>query len=274
MKYADGCAGRAAYIAYVGGIDINENRLDSNGHQGAGLSEAGLDVAASGRAIPRCSQPHHRPSGDGGFRDFQGPSQSRLTAGAADGESRAQRMGHSRTRRDASGADVVQTETRLGNGWIRLGAGGKRDDPRHDRAAPFSQHESTSTSKSSTWCRTTSTSRHSQTLRTNCKRLIIVLPSFLEIFFGDIRRTQMFQKMAGTTTAPKWGDRMVIGTPMRRPVLAAANRVTSVGSCTLLARYRTVRRDGLSSDHQLAFRRDVSFSGLAASSFSRRARRW
>src|SRR5438132_890333 len=68
----------------------------------------------------------------------------------------------------------------------------------------------------------------------NCKRLIIVLPSFLEIFFGDIRRTQMFQQWAGTTMAPKWGDRMVIGTPMRRPVLAAANRVTSVGRCTLL----------------------------------------
>jgi phosphatidylserine/phosphatidylglycerophosphate/cardiolipin synthase-like enzyme len=69
----------------------------------------------------------------------------------------------------------------------------------------------------------------------HCKRLIIVLPTFLEIFFGDIRRAQMFQAMAGTTMIPKWGDRMLIGTPMRRPVLAAADRVTSVGRCTLLA---------------------------------------
>jgi hypothetical protein len=69
----------------------------------------------------------------------------------------------------------------------------------------------------------------------NCKRLIILLPSFLEIYFGDIRRTQMFQQMAGTTLVPKWGDRMLIGTPMRRPTLAPADRVTSVGRCTLLA---------------------------------------
>jgi len=45
----------------------------------------------------------------------------------------------------------------------------------------------------------------------------------------------MFQAMAGTTLVPKWGDRMLIGTPMRRPVLAAADRVSSVGRCTLLA---------------------------------------
>jgi phosphatidylserine/phosphatidylglycerophosphate/cardiolipin synthase-like enzyme len=69
----------------------------------------------------------------------------------------------------------------------------------------------------------------------HCKRLVIVLPSFLEIFFGDVRRTQMFQKLAGSTTQVKWGDRMLIGTPMRRPVLAAPDRITSMGRCTLLA---------------------------------------
>jgi hypothetical protein len=69
----------------------------------------------------------------------------------------------------------------------------------------------------------------------HCQRLIILLPTFLEVFFGDRRRGEMFARMAtGSPGHTAWGNRMLIGTPMRRPVLAPAGRTTSAGRLILL----------------------------------------
>jgi len=63
----------------------------------------------------------------------------------------------------------------------------------------------------------------------HCKRLAIILPSFLEVYFGDTKRGQFFDQLHA-----HWGDRLFIGTPLRHPVLAAPGRVTSSGRMSLL----------------------------------------
>ena len=64
----------------------------------------------------------------------------------------------------------------------------------------------------------------------NCERLIILLPSFLEVYFGDRKRGNFFKDLSLA-----WGDRLFIGTPMRQPVLDPPGRTTSKGRLTLLA---------------------------------------
>jgi hypothetical protein len=69
-----------------------------------------------------------------------------------------------------------------------------------------------------------------------CRRLVILVPfGTPDQVFGDQRRLATFERLAGTTGGPGgWGDRMVVGTPFRRPVLPAAERAASIGRGSLL----------------------------------------
>lgn len=69
-----------------------------------------------------------------------------------------------------------------------------------------------------------------------CRRLVIVVPSGTpDQIFGDERRLATFERLAGSTGGPGgWGDRMVVGTPFRRPALPAAERHASIGRASLL----------------------------------------
>jgi phosphatidylserine/phosphatidylglycerophosphate/cardiolipin synthase-like enzyme len=64
----------------------------------------------------------------------------------------------------------------------------------------------------------------------HCSRLAILLPSYLEVPFADTKRAIFFDELAAA-----WGDRLYIGTPVRRPVLDAPGRMTSRGRMSLLA---------------------------------------
>jgi phosphatidylserine/phosphatidylglycerophosphate/cardiolipin synthase-like enzyme len=63
-----------------------------------------------------------------------------------------------------------------------------------------------------------------------CRRLVVIIPTESDQYFGD-RRRRMIADRLGETSA--WGDRFFIGCPMRRPVLAAADRITGKGRCVL-----------------------------------------
>ncbi|TDB89411.1 hypothetical protein E1264_08335 [Actinomadura sp. KC216] len=60
-------------------------------------------------------------------------------------------------------------------------------------------------------------------------RLLIVLTGGADQVVGDIRRRQIFQRLDDA-----WGDRMIVGTVVRRPVLGDAERVASKGRLILL----------------------------------------
>jgi phosphatidylserine/phosphatidylglycerophosphate/cardiolipin synthase-like enzyme len=67
----------------------------------------------------------------------------------------------------------------------------------------------------------------------HCQRLIILTHSSLgDIPFGDDRRQAIFQTLADPSG---WGDRVLFGSPFRRPVLDSAARTASTGRLTLLA---------------------------------------
>ena len=67
-------------------------------------------------------------------------------------------------------------------------------------------------------------------------RLVIVVPTGSDQVFGDIRRRELFERLRDDpATGRGWGDRLVVAAPQRRPVLANAGRVASKGRVELLA---------------------------------------
>jgi phosphatidylserine/phosphatidylglycerophosphate/cardiolipin synthase-like enzyme len=65
----------------------------------------------------------------------------------------------------------------------------------------------------------------------HCRRLVITIPaSTPDQVFGDQRRLATFERLSGATGGVGgWGDRMVVGTPFRRSVLPPAERFASIG---------------------------------------------
>lgn len=225
------------YVAYLGGIDVNTNRLDAPGHHGAGYREP--ESPAPPRAAPY-HDVHARVGGEavvdafGVFEDrfaFDVPPvpadpSTRLPFPTPDPSIFAAYPGEHLVQ-------VSQTEFRAsdptrGFPWAREGnrtnietfvraIAAARDyiyiedqylvpDDRYIHAlVAASQH---------------------------CKRLVILaLSSIGDIPFGEDRRLAMFQRLA----APEaWGDRVLIGSPHRRPVLDPADRTASIGRLTLV----------------------------------------
>ena len=68
-----------------------------------------------------------------------------------------------------------------------------------------------------------------------CKRLVMVMPSIAALDnqpFSRLRRDHILARLHDPSA---WGDRALIGAPMRRPVLPGSERLTSGGRCVLLA---------------------------------------
>jgi phosphatidylserine/phosphatidylglycerophosphate/cardiolipin synthase-like enzyme len=65
--------------------------------------------------------------------------------------------------------------------------------------------------------------------RDHCRRLLITVPSETDQPFGDLRRRHVFDRLRDA-----WQDRLLIGFPQRRPILARADRFASRGRCFLV----------------------------------------
>jgi phosphatidylserine/phosphatidylglycerophosphate/cardiolipin synthase-like enzyme len=67
----------------------------------------------------------------------------------------------------------------------------------------------------------------------HCKRLIVVSPSIMtlaDIPFGHERRADVVSRLLA-----RWGSRAIIGAPIRRPVLPSPGKLTHEGRCILYA---------------------------------------
>jgi phosphatidylserine/phosphatidylglycerophosphate/cardiolipin synthase-like enzyme len=71
------------------------------------------------------------------------------------------------------------------------------------------------------------------TAAASCRRLLIMIPTGSDQIFGDRRRQMIIDRLRGDSSAPGWGNRFFIGCPMRRTRLTAAGPITGTGRCTL-----------------------------------------
>ena len=235
VRHADALASGDAdrHVAYVGGIDANENRLDTPGHQGAGYRKP--DAVADPAAAP-FHDVHSRITGPAAsevFGVFAGRYR-RDTAG--DAAAAPPLAAPTATALNGTGRDVMQiAQTSFkpvpGSGSVPFDWAPEGNATTHGtivgaiRAARelIYIEEQYMVPDDSYIAALVGAADH-------CQRCVIVLPSFLEIFFGDRRRGAMFERMQLA-----WGQRLLIGTPMRRPVLAPTGRVASTGRFALVA---------------------------------------
>lgn len=219
------------YAAFIGGIDINTNRLDSPGHHGAAYRDPGsFDV-------PHAHSYHDVHARVGGaatidafgvFRDrhvrdvgaeppFPPPAAAAFDAFPGDHIVQVSQTAF----KAAPGGD--------GFAWAPEG---NRTNWETFRKAIGAAREYIYIEDQYY----VPDDGYVQTLREasqHCQRLLILTHSSLgDIPFGDDRRQAIFQALADPSA---WGDRVLFGSPFRRPVLDAAARTASTGRLTLLA---------------------------------------
>lgn len=227
--------GPQRYSAYVGGIDVNANRLDSPGHQAAKWTEP--DSHAEPAPDP-FHDVHCRLTGPVTaevFHVFKGRDEAHLS----DSEIAT---------RPAENVPVVPSLSELpqrGRDIVQVAQTSFKPAPGRPgfRWAPDGNATTHETFVSAIGSAREHIYIEEQYMvpsdaymaaliaaAGHCERLIILLPSFLEVYFGDRKRGDFFKSLSLA-----WGDRLFIGTPMRQPVLGPAGRTTSKGRLTLLA---------------------------------------
>lgn len=226
------------YVVYMGGIDINHNRLDAPGHHGAGYR------APTSTSPPRAAPYHdvHARVGGAAVVDAFGVFEDRfgfdVPANPNDPSTALPFATPTADMFSAVGGghlvQVAQTEFKAG-----------------DPARGFPWSPEGNRTNADTYVRAIQSAREYIYIEDqylvpddryidalvqaaqHCKRLVILALSAIDdIPFGEDRRLAMFQRLA----APQaWGDRVLIGSPHRRPVLDPADRTVSTGRMTLMA---------------------------------------
>ncbi len=228
-------SGPERYSAYVGGIDVNANRLDSPGHQAAKWTEPDSEAEPAPGPFHDVHCRLTGPVAAEVFHVFKGRDEAHLS----DTEIA------SRPAEDVPAVPVLSELSQRGRDIIQVAQTSFKPAPGRPgfRWAP----EGNATTHN-TFVKAIRAAREHIYIEEqymvpsddymaalvgaadNCERLIILLPSFLEVYFGDRKRGNFFKDLSLA-----WGDRLFIGTPMRQPVLDPPGRTTSKGRLTLLA---------------------------------------
>ena len=223
------------YTAYVGGIDVNANRLDSPGHQAAKWTEP--DSEADPAPDP-FHDVHCRLTGPVAaevFHVFKGRDEAHLS----DSEIA------SRPAEDVPVVPALSELPQRGRDIVQVAQTSFKPAPGRPgfRWAPEGNATTHKTFVSAIRAAREHIYIEEQYMvpsdaymaalieaAGHCDRLVMLLPSFLEVYFGDRKRGNFFKDLSLA-----WGDRLFIGTPMRQPVLDPPGRTTSKGRLTLLA---------------------------------------
>ena len=224
-------AGNNRFVAYVGGIDINNNRHDSPGHNGAAWAEP--NSPDDPRASP-FHDVHCRLTGPAASEVFQVLKWRNEQVGPVDPKPV---MVPATSDWGTPGRHVIQVAQTVY----------RPSTPPSDPGVPTWVRDGNATTHE-TFVNAINAARehiyieeqymvpstpYMEALTAaagHCRRLVILLPSYLEVYFGDRKRGAFFDELAAA-----WGERLYIGTPLRRPLLDPPGRVTSRGRMTLLA---------------------------------------
>ncbi len=234
------------YVAYVGGIDINSNRLDTPGHHGRAYTDP-TEAPETGPSLESpLAKPFHdvhaRITGPGAAdvfktwderynyhkdivntppaKVFEPPPAHTLSNQKAKHIVQVGRTYH----KPKSGTDfsfAPKGETTINDTLIRAIKAAREYIYIEDQY--FTPNDS---SKVETYFNVLLEARK------HCKRLVILVPAETDQPFGDERRRFLFNKLR-EPEKKGWGDRVLIGTPLRRPVLGNPGRVASQGRCIL-----------------------------------------
>jgi phosphatidylserine/phosphatidylglycerophosphate/cardiolipin synthase-like enzyme len=241
-------------VGYVGGIDMNQNRLDSPGHHGSAWRPAD-EIALAPAPSPRAFHDvHARITGPAAAdvalsfqrrweldTDLQPPRQpgdpdlldpAFLAPAADDPAVPPQQARHlvqicrSGYTPDPSGGSVALPWSRQGEGTISqalIKAIGAAEEYICIEDQYFTPHDAYVDALLDA------------ALRAPRLRLLIVMPSASDQVFGDIRHQQIFDILRAGRPGEGggFGDRLLIGAPVRRPVLGDAGRVASQGRAVL-----------------------------------------
>ncbi len=228
-------AGPDRYSAYVGGIDVNTNRLDSPGHHGTAWQEP----AETGEPRPNTFHDVHcRLTGAAAaevFHIFRGREELAFAQARAAGETvlPPPPVLPAPDEWRALGRHVIQVAS---TAYLPAPGGeGLPWAPDGDRTTHDTFVRAIHAAREHIYIEEqymVPSEAYMEALESaagHCCRLVILLPTFLEVYFGDRKRGAFFDRLAQA-----WGERLFIGTPIRRPVLAPTGRTTSKGRCTLM----------------------------------------
>lgn len=234
-------------IGYLGGIDINGNRLDSPGHHG--------------RAYRPPSQVSNTPSARA-FHDVH----ARITGPAAAVALTFARRWEFDSSRQPAGSpqlgvafatplatDTAEVPPQPARHLVQVGRSGYAPDPAGG-STPLPWSPAGEPTIAQAIVRAMEQAREyiyiedqyftppdthihallDASVRDPKLRLLIVIPTSSDQLFGEIRRREMFERLRDDpATGRGWGDRMIVGAPVRRPVLGNAGRVASKGRLAL-----------------------------------------
>lgn len=240
---------RQEVIGYVGGIDMNRNRVDSPGHHGRAWQPPGPSKTPSPRAF---HDVHARVTGPAAadvaltFARRWAFDVSRQPAGVP--------------RLDLAFATPLPSETAVvppqpARHLVQVGRSGFAPRPTPG-AVPLPWSPAGEATIEQAFVRAMGEAREyifiedqyftphdgyirallDASVREPKLRLLIVIPSSSDQLFGDVRRREMFARLRDDpATGRGWGERMIVGAPLRRPVLANAGRVAAKGRLQLMA---------------------------------------
>lgn len=218
------------YVAYLGGIDINGNRMDTPGHQ---ISSPYHDV-------------HARITGPGaadvfkiwderyafdrimvtGSLDpvFPSPAPESLPAQSAKHITQVGRTCFAPNPADASSALPFAPNGDLTTNDTLIRAIKSAREYIYIEDQYFTPNDSDPPGSAETYFDALLAAA------STCRRLVILVPGETDQPFGDTRRRFLFKCLQ---TA--WADRVLIGSPVRRPLLPNPGRMTSEGRCILMS---------------------------------------
>jgi phosphatidylserine/phosphatidylglycerophosphate/cardiolipin synthase-like enzyme len=221
-----GTAGPESYVAFLGGIDINPNRLDTPSHQIASPyhdvhARVSGPIVADVFASFRERWEHDAPLTEPRPADIViEPAMSDLQSGPSKHIARIGRTYYgARPSGPAPLADFApHGERTIYETLIRAIAAARDhiyiEDQYFNPNDEFVEGLVAASAQ--------------------CRRLVVLLPTESDQIFGDRRRRRTISLLRGEPGNEKWGSRFFIGCPMRRPILSSAGRVTGTGRCVLV----------------------------------------
>ena len=223
-----GAAGASEYAAYLGGIDINENRLDSPGHQ---IAAPWHDVHARilGPAVADVCQTwaERYERLNKGTVVFAAPAAASLPKQSA---KHLVQVGRTYFTPLSGGGQALsfapQGDTTIANTLVQAVKAAREFIYVEDQYFTPNAEDPTPDLTSPAKIRTLFDALLAAA--SHCQRMLIVVPEETDQMFGDVRRKKLF-----ATLKKEWGDRVVVGTVLRRPLLVMAGRTTSQGRCVL-----------------------------------------